>query len=80
MGVAGVIAQSCYVRGLSTGEASLMGLIDYVRLPLVSLAGFWFFDEVPDRLAMVGAVIVIVTTIYITLRDVQIKAPTAEIP
>ena len=55
MGVSGVIAQSCYVRGLSVGETSLMGIIDYIRLPLVAVAGFWFFDEVPDTLAMVGA-------------------------
>jgi drug/metabolite transporter (DMT)-like permease len=79
MGVAGVIAQSCYVRGLSTGEASLMGLIDYVRLPLVALAGFWIFGEVPDKMAMVGAVIVIVSTIYITLRDVQMKTEKVDI-
>jgi drug/metabolite transporter (DMT)-like permease len=80
MGVAGVIAQSCYVRGLSIGEASLMGLIDYIRLPLVALAGFWVFGEVPDKLAMVGAVIVIASTIYITLRDVQVKSETVETP
>jgi drug/metabolite transporter (DMT)-like permease len=80
MGVAGVIAQSCYVRGLSTGEASLMGLIDYIRLPLVALAGFWVFGEVPDNLAMVGAVIVIASTIYITLRDVQVKSDKVETP
>jgi drug/metabolite transporter (DMT)-like permease len=80
MGVAGVIAQSCYVRGLSTGEASLMGLIDYVRLPLVALAGFWFFGEVPDTLAMIGAVIVIVSTAYITLRDVRVKEGAETLP
>jgi drug/metabolite transporter (DMT)-like permease len=81
MGVAGVIAQSCYVRALSTGEASLMGLIDYIRLPLVALAGFWFFGEVPDTLAMLGAVIVITSTAYITLRDVRLKAqPLSPIP
>jgi drug/metabolite transporter (DMT)-like permease len=80
MGVAGVIAQSCYVRALSTGEASLMGLIDYIRLPMVALAGFWFFDEVPDGLAMVGAVIVIASTIYITLRDVQVKTEKVNVP
>ena len=80
MGVAGVIAQSCYVRGLSTGEASLMGLIDYIRLPFVALAGYWVFGEVPDKLAMVGAFIVIATTIYITLRDVQVKSVKPETP
>jgi drug/metabolite transporter (DMT)-like permease len=73
MGLAGVAAQSCYVRGLSTGEASLMGLIDYIRLPMVALSGFWLLGEVPDTLAMVGAAIVIASTIYITLRDVRVK-------
>jgi drug/metabolite transporter (DMT)-like permease len=79
MGVAGVIAQSCYVRGLSTGEASLMGLIDYIRLPLVALAGFWIFGEVPDKMAMIGAVIVIASTLYITLRDVQMKTEKVDV-
>ena len=73
MGLAGVTAQSCYVRALSTGEASLMGLIDYIRLPLVAAAGFVFFNEVPDTLAMIGAGVVIVSTLYITLRDAQVK-------
>jgi drug/metabolite transporter (DMT)-like permease len=73
MGVSGVAAQSCYVRGLSIGDTSLMGLIDYIRLPLVALAGFWFFDEVPDKLAMIGATIVIASTIYISLREASAK-------
>jgi drug/metabolite transporter (DMT)-like permease len=73
MGFAGVVAQSCYVRALSTGEASLMGIIDYIRLPLVGLAGFWFFDEVPDAVAMMGAGIVIASTLYITWRDVKVR-------
>jgi drug/metabolite transporter (DMT)-like permease len=73
MGVAGVAAQSCYVRALSTGEASLMGLLDYVRLPMVALAGFIFFAEVPDTLAMVGAAVVVLSTLYITMREMQLK-------
>jgi drug/metabolite transporter (DMT)-like permease len=73
MGTAGVAAQSCYVRALAVGEASLMGLIDYIRLPVVALAGFWFFDEVPDNFAIAGAAIVIASTLYITLRDVKMK-------
>jgi drug/metabolite transporter (DMT)-like permease len=74
MGLAGVIAQSCYVRALSTGDASLMGLIDYVRLPIMALAGWLIFSETPDRLAMVGAAIVIVSTVYITVREARVDA------
>jgi drug/metabolite transporter (DMT)-like permease len=74
MGVTGVVAQSCYVRALSTGDASLMGLIDYVRLPLMALAGWLVFAETPDRLAMIGAAIVIVSTIYISVREARLDA------
>lgn len=73
MGFAGVAAQSCYIRALGTGEASLMGLIDYVRLPLGALAGFLVFAEVPDSLAMLGAAIVIASTLYITLREAAVR-------
>jgi drug/metabolite transporter (DMT)-like permease len=78
MGVAGVAAQSCYVRALSTGEASLMGLIDYVRLPIMALAGWLVFSETPDRLAMVGAAIVIVSTVYITFREARLDAKSGQ--
>lgn len=74
MGLAGVAAQSCYVRALSTGDASLMGLMDYVRLPLMALAGWLIFAERPDPLAMAGAAIVIVSTLYITVREARVGA------
>lgn len=74
MGFAGVGAQSCYIRALGTGDASLMGLIDYVRLPLSALAGFLVFAEVPDTLAMVGAGVVIASTLYITWREARLGA------
>jgi drug/metabolite transporter (DMT)-like permease len=73
MGVGGVIAQGCYVRALAVGEASLVGLVDYVRLPLAIVAGLVFFNAMPDALAMLGAVIVIASTAYITLREAKVK-------
>jgi drug/metabolite transporter (DMT)-like permease len=71
MGFAGVAAQSCYIRALSTGDASLMGLIDYVRLPLSAVAGFLVFAEIPDGWTVAGAAVVIVSTVYITLRETR---------
>jgi len=69
LGVAGVGAQSCYVRALSSGDASLLGLVDYVRLPLAMVVGLLLFQETPDRLTMIGALVVIASTLYISWRE-----------
>lgn len=69
MGFAGVGAQSCYVRALSTADASLMGLIDYVRLPLAIFFGWLIFQERPDLWMLLGAAIIISSTLYITWRE-----------
>jgi drug/metabolite transporter (DMT)-like permease len=77
LGASGIAAQSCYVRALSTGEASLMGIVDYVRLPMAAIAGYVLFAEAPDRWAIIGAGVVITATLYITVREAQIgKAKT----
>jgi drug/metabolite transporter (DMT)-like permease len=74
LGLTGVGAQSCYVRALGTGDASLMGLVDYVRLPLAMGIGFWVFAELPDALGMAGAAVIIGSTAYITWREAATKA------
>ncbi len=73
LGLSGVGAQSCYVRALSTGEASLMGLIDYVRLPMAIAMGYALFREIPDMLGLLGAVVIIVSTLYITWRESRLE-------
>jgi drug/metabolite transporter (DMT)-like permease len=77
LGLTGVGAQSCYVRALSTGEASMMGLIDYVRLPMAIAMGFFLFQEVPDVLGLAGAAVIIGSTLYITWRESRLKPPAA---
>jgi len=69
LGLAGVGAQSCYVRALSHGEASVLGLVDYVRLPLAVVMGFALFAEQPDRLTLIGAAVVVGATGYIAWRE-----------
>lgn len=80
LGITGVGAQSCYVRALSWGDASLVGLVDYVRLPLALLFGFWLFAERPDTLTLLGAIVIIGSTLYITWREAQLKQSAPETP
>lgn len=69
LAVSGVVAQTFFTRGLTAGEASLMSLMDYVRLPLAALAGLIVFHEVLDVWAILGAAIVIISTAFITIRE-----------
>lgn len=73
LGCAGVSAQSCYVRALTTGDASLMGTIDYVRLPLAIGVGYLLFRETPAPLVLAGAAVIIISTGYITWRESQVR-------
>lgn len=75
MGFTGVGAQSCYVRALSTGDASLLGAIDYVRLPLAILVGYLLFRETPSLVVLAGAGVIIASTVYITVRDARRQKP-----
>ncbi len=72
MGFCGVGAQICYIRALSIGDASLMAIVDYVRLPLSALAGFIIFSEILDVPTIIGAAMVIGSTLYITAREAKL--------
>lgn len=73
MGFFGVLTQIFYVKALSIGEASIMAITDYVRLPLSAVAGFLIFAEIPDAYTIIGAIIVIGATLYISLREMKQK-------
>lgn len=57
-GLLGAFAQLCFTRGMRRADASLMMPIDFIRLPLVAGLAYVAFNEVPDALTWIGAVIV----------------------
>lgn len=69
LAVSGVLSQTFFTRGLAAGEASLMASMDYLRLPFAALAGLLMFGEVLDGWTLLGAAIVIGSTVAITLRE-----------
>ena len=79
MGLFGTGSQLFYVRGLNVGDVTLLSIMDYVRLPLSVLLGYLFFKEVPDKYSVIGAVIVIGSTLYITLREAQLGKTKAQL-
>jgi drug/metabolite transporter (DMT)-like permease len=69
MGVLGTITQACYIKGMAEGDAAVMAPLDYTRLLFAILFGYLWFGEVPNLLTLTGAGIIIVSTLYITVRE-----------
>lgn len=69
MGVIGTLTQGAYIKGMQLGEAAVMAPIDYTRLVFAMLAGFLLFQEVPRTATLIGAAIVVVSTLFISLRE-----------
>jgi drug/metabolite transporter (DMT)-like permease len=72
MGVLGVITQACYIKGMSEGDAAVMAPIDYTRLVFAVLLGYLLFQELPNSTTLLGASIIIGSTVYITWREAQL--------
>lgn len=69
MGVVGTITQACYIKGMQIGDAGAMAPIDYSRLVFTTATGFFIFHEAPGVATVIGASIVVASTLFITFRE-----------
>ena len=69
MGVMGTVTQACYIRGMAVGDAAAMAPVDYIRLVFSTVAGFVLFRELPGIWTIVGAGVVVASTLFITWRE-----------
>ncbi|MFN7417844.1 MAG: DMT family transporter [Alphaproteobacteria bacterium] len=69
MGVMGTATQAFYIRGMAAGDAAAMAPVDYIRLVFASAVGFLLFAEVPTVWTLVGASVVVASTLFITWRE-----------
>ncbi len=73
MGVVATIANWVGIKALRLGEASVVGNIQYMQLIYAAILGFFLFNEVPDIYTIVGAAIIIGSSIYIVHREAMAK-------
>jgi len=68
-GLVTVGAHVALTRALAVADASVVGPVDYLRLPCVAAIGFVFFSEVPDLWTWAGATVIVASTWYLTVSE-----------
>lgn len=69
MSCAGFVSQFCYISAMRIGDASFLSPLDYMRLPFSAVADFFVFKLVPGLNVWGGAVIIIISTLYVGWRE-----------
>jgi drug/metabolite transporter (DMT)-like permease len=64
-----VVGHFLIARAYTMAEASLLAPLAYTEMIMATLAGWWFFGEMPDGWTFVGVAILIVCAIYISVRE-----------
>lgn len=67
VGVFGLATLWCYTRGMQLGQALVMAPIDYTRLVFAIVAGLLVFGDHPSVVSMIGAAIILVSTLYLLM-------------
>ncbi len=71
--VAGAIRGYADIEAYRHGDAAILAPITYLRLVLIATAAYFLYAEIPDTATIVGAIIVISSTLYIALRETRLK-------
>jgi S-adenosylmethionine uptake transporter len=72
MAVLGFCGGLCIIAAYRIGRAVVVAPMQYSQILWAVIYGYLFFGEVPDRATALGAVIIIVSGIYIVFREDRI--------
>ena len=64
LGVAGLFAHYCLSNAFRAGEASLVVPLDFLRIPLIALVGWWFYAEPLDIIVFAGAGLIVIGIVW----------------
>lgn len=72
LGVLAATAHTFHVRAYSLQEVAALQPLDFSRLPIIAVAAWAIFDEVPSPAVWIGALIVFAAGSYISHREAQL--------
>lgn len=63
----------CQSRACRVGDATIVAPLDYCQLPIAALIGFFAFSELPSLWALLGALLIAGSTLYIARREAYLR-------
>lgn len=75
IGVVGTLGQYLFTLAFRMAEASALAPLEFTRLLIAIILGYFVFSEIPDVSTMLGALIVIGSTIYTIRRNSRHEKP-----
>lgn len=71
IGAFGTFSQLCMIRAFALAEASVIAPFSYLGILFAALWGFLFYNEVPDPMTAVGAVVIVLAGLYVWHRETR---------
>ena len=75
IGLCMAVAQTCFVNAMARADASFVAPFSYATLIFASFYDLIFYNAIPDRVTVLGAMIIITGAIWLTLREARLKKP-----
>ncbi len=73
MGLIGGVGHYFMIKALEFAPAAVVAPFAYVNLIWVTIAGFVFFADLPDRFTVMGALIIVGSGLYIVYREHRLR-------
>ncbi|MBV8753448.1 MAG: DMT family transporter [Hyphomicrobiales bacterium] len=64
IGVSGLTSHLCLTNAFRYGDATVVYPLDFLRLPLIALIGWWFYSEALDPMVFAGAALIIAGVLW----------------
>jgi len=62
--IAGTSAHYCLANAFRSGDASVVVPLDFLRIPLIALVGWWLYGEQIDAVVFLGAGIIVIGVLW----------------
>jgi drug/metabolite transporter (DMT)-like permease len=80
LGTAGLFAHFCLSNAFRAGDASVVVPLDFLRIPLIAVIGWWLYDEPLDVFVFAGAGIIISGIFWNLRSEVRHSLPPQPLP